>query len=121
MCLVLGISFSLALGCGSAEPKEQVKSRDLFIAARKAVAQGDSAAAIQALDASIEAAPSTWAYFERAKIKATTGDDEGAVADCNAGLELDPRNQDFKWLLAQLKKPLKDGKRVLGDPPSYSK
>jgi tetratricopeptide (TPR) repeat protein len=93
-----------------------------FIAAQEALAAGDRAGAMEALTKSIEAKPTGWAYLERAKLYLEQGDDEAAIADCEAGLALDPENIDLKWLLGEAKKPKAErfkGKNA--EPPSAGK
>ena len=43
--------------------------------------------------------------FERANIYVEQGNEEAAIADCKAGLEVDSNDRDLNWLLAELEKP----------------
>ena len=50
------------------------------------------------------------------------GKDREALADCEAGMKLEPENSDLKWLVGQIKKPL--AQRFKGrdqSPPSSYK
>lgn len=114
-------SATLLLGCRESEQSFGAAGEHL-IAAREALAAGDSAAALVSLNASIEAEPNVWAYIERAKLRGERGEIEAAQADCRAGLELLPENRDLKWMLAEFEKPA--NQRFKGrnaTPPTASK
>lgn len=117
--LLLGIS--LAIGCGG--KKFSLSEAELaLIEARKAIADGDSAKAIEFLDKSIASNPDTWSYYERAKLHAENGDDDAAKEDIAAGLELEPEHSELLWLQKQLKKSKSARfKGSRGQPPSVSK
>ena len=108
-------------GCG--EKHAEVKhSNDLLIEARQAITAGDTAKAIEALNASIEAKPNTWALFELAQLQLGEGDEQAALASCDKGLELDPESADILWLKGEIEKP--EEKRFKGRfkfPPSQRK
>jgi hypothetical protein len=78
---------------------------DHFLAAQDALDKGDKETALRELDASIAADPQVWSYFERARLLADLKKDDQAMADCQAGLGLDPENVKLKWLRDELKKP----------------
>lgn len=59
-----------------------------------ALAAGDKETAIKELDASIAAQPDAWAYFQRGRLFAEKGEDDKSLADCAAGLGLDPDAQE---------------------------
>ena len=109
-----------AVGCGSGEPKVPEASQRL-IEAQEAIAKGDEAAALTALQASIDSKPSVWAYLERAKINLKKGDDQAVEADCAAILQLDPENRDAPWLRSELKKPASNRLQAGSAPPSSGK
>jgi tetratricopeptide (TPR) repeat protein len=75
------------------------------LAAQDALAKGDQQTALQELDASLAAQPDAWAYYQRARLLADMGQDQKAISDCAAGLQLDPAHGQLKWLQAELKKP----------------
>ncbi|MDC0935449.1 hypothetical protein OAS39_04110 [Pirellulales bacterium] len=116
----LGLSI-LLVGCGEGE-RELPPSATYLIEARHALAGGDSAKAMEALTASIDSDPNTWALLERAKLHLTNGNEDAASADCLSALEIDPANRDIKWLQREIKKPASQrfkGRNKL--PPSYTK
>lgn len=92
-------------GCGSQAEAKVPKSAQLLLDAKQAVADGDDAAALAALNESIASQPTTWALIERAKLNARRGDDEGARADCQQLRQLDPETRDAAWIEGELKKP----------------
>ena len=106
--------------------------------ARIALEAGDTAAAMEALNASIESEPSKWGYFHRAQLYEQTGDDAAAISDCEAGISLQDDGQpdwapaeerqasqediNLNWLLGELKKT--KARRFKGKnaaPPTASK
>jgi Tfp pilus assembly protein PilF len=112
----------LAAGCGGQTEANVPEAAQHLIEARQAMADGDTAQALAALDASIASEPNSWAYLERAKIRAAQGDDQAAEADCQALLALEPENRDVAWIRGELKKPVAgrfQGKFAY--PPSASK
>ena len=97
------VTLALVLGCG--KPVDPVgKDVEHFLAAQEALERGDKDTALQELNASIEVRPDGWAYYYRAKLHSDSGNDELAIADCEAGMELDPDHPELKWLRAELKK-----------------
>ena len=66
---------------------------------------GDNQTALKELDASLSLTPDPWAYYQRAKLLADMGEDDRALADCDAGLALDSEHIELKWLQGELKKP----------------
>ncbi len=122
LVFLLGTSSLVLLGCGGQDNSKTKEARSYFVEARRAIGSGDTAKALEALSASIESEPTTWAYLQRAKINAEGGNDQAVSEDCKAVLELDPQNRDVPWMEGELKKP-KD-KRFQGrfkEPPSSSK
>jgi len=110
------------LGCGGQEHSKTKEARSYFVEARRAIGSGDTAKALEALSASIESEPSSWAYIQRARINAESGNDQAVSEDCKSLLELDPKNRDVPWLEGELKKPKE--KRFQGrfkEPPSSFK
>lgn len=111
-----------AIGCQGSRGPQLDDSQEKFVAAQQALATGDTGKAMELLTASIEARPGPWAYYVRAKLYAEAADDANALADCGAGLELDPENSDLKWLRDEIKKP--PGQRFQGknaEPPRANK
>ena len=111
----------LPVGCLEKNP-EVKKSVNYLIEAREAIAAGDNAKAMEALNASIEAQPNNWALFERAKLQLEAGDEEAALASCEQALELDSESADVLWLKGEIEKP--KAKRFKGrfkNPPSKGK
>jgi hypothetical protein len=112
----------LLAGCGGGSEPTVSDANKYLMEARRAVGDGDTAKALTALTASIEAQPNAWAYMERAKINAQQGNDQAVLTDCTEILKLDPKNRDVPWLKGELKKPKE--KRFQGQfaiPPSYRK
>jgi Tfp pilus assembly protein PilF len=101
--LVLWMALLPVTGCGGGPSAS--KAYDHFVAAAKALEAGDKETASTELSASIEKSPTDWAYFERARIYLEKGQEEDALADCQKGLELDPKDSNLLWLSAELKKP----------------
>ena len=122
VCLVLLACVLPGIGCGDAEKAKTEAAVNHFVAAAKAIAEGDNEAALRELTASIEEKPSAWAYFQRAKVFLDDGKEKEAAEDCVKGLESDPKHRDLKWLQGELKKPA--AKRFKGrfkNPPSAGK
>lgn len=119
--LLLALCGCLLAGCGG--KKFELDEADAaLVEARNAIADGDTAKAIEFLDVSIAAKPDTWSYFERAKLLAEEGDDDAAKADVAAGLEIEPEHTELLWLQKQLKKSKRSRfKGSSGQPPSVSK
>jgi len=116
LCLV-----ATAAGCRDDGPGLD-EAAEHFIEAQQALGDGDTAKAMQELNASIELRPDPWAYYQRAKLYADAGDEAAAQRDCAAGLELAPRHANLKWLHGELEKPV--DKRFQGaseQPPSATK
>ena len=120
--VVIGLLSLVLLGCGGQKKPELSESRNFLVEARRAIGSGDLAKALEALDASIKSEPSLWAHLDRAKIHATSGNDDSARADCKAVLGFDPENRDIPWIQKELKKSV--DKRFQGrfaSSPSSSK
>jgi tetratricopeptide (TPR) repeat protein len=94
----------VASGCGGSSTSTS-KAHDHFTAAAAAIEAGDKETALTELSATVESSPSSWAYFERARLYLDKGQEQDALADCQKGLELDPQYRDLLWLAAELKKP----------------
>ena len=114
-----------ALFCavGGCESKTEVeKASDVFIQAAQASSEGKTDEAIELYSKSIEVKPLPFSYLARAKLYLEKEDTESAIADCQAGLELDSEHKDLIWLLGESKKPAE--KRFKGEnasPPSHGK
>lgn len=102
-CL-LQLAFVAFLGCGESKPTLD-ESGDYFIEAQTAIADGDTAKALELLGKSIESKPYGFAYFQRAQIYVDQGKDAEALADAEEGLKIEPENLDLKWLRDELNKP----------------
>lgn len=114
------LTFSILAGCSDKFELDEADAA--LVEARKAIAAGDSAKAIEFLDISIATKPDTWSYYERAKLRADIGDDAEAKADVEAGLALDEEHAELLWLKKQLKKSKSSRfKGSAGKPPSSSK
>jgi len=98
------IVLAALVGC-EAEKQELGSATDHFLAAQDALAKGDNEAALKELDASILAGPDSWAYYQRARLLTDKGEVEKALADCAAGLAIDPAHVELKWLQGELNKP----------------
>ncbi len=94
----------LLSGCGSTEP-ELGDATEHFLAAQAALDRGDNATALQELNKSIELGPDPWAYYQRARLLNDQKQTDKALADCKAGLALDPQHRELKWLAGELQKP----------------
>ena len=115
------VSMVILGGCGDSK-REMPQSLNLQLEAKKAMAAGDTAKALEALTGSIESKPTVWALLERAKLHLAQGDEDAAKADCLKALEVEPENRDIKWLREEIKKP--ESKRFKGRnklPPSSMK
>jgi hypothetical protein len=109
------------LGCGDSSEPNIPDSARLLIEAQKSIAAGDNAAALTALQASIDAEPTTWAYLERAKLNGKQGNDQAVEQDCVEILKLDPENKDVAWIRTELKKPANARFAEGVEPPSARK
>lgn len=119
--LLLGMALLPFSGCGGGKPSAS-KAYDHFVAAATALQTGDKETAFAELSASIEKSPTDWAYFERARLSLNKGQEDNAVADCNKGLELNPKSRDLLWLSGELKKPAAQRfKGKLANPPGQKK
>jgi tetratricopeptide (TPR) repeat protein len=102
--ITLGTVLLLVSGCGGSD-RSASSAYDSFIEAVKAIEAGDKETAFNELSASIEKCPTDWAYFERARIYLDKGQEQEASADCQKGLELNPKYANLVWLSGELKKP----------------
>ena len=109
------------IGCGGSSEPNIPDSARLLLDAQKAIAAGDNAAALTALQASIDAEPTTWAYLERAKLNGKQGNDQAVEQDCVEILKLDPEHKDVAWIRAELKKPASARFPEGAEPPSARK
>ena len=104
-------------GCGA--KRDGPKSAALIVSAKEAMAAGDSEGALKAVNEAIVVEPSAWAYALRAKIHAKAGSDAEARDDCEAGLKLDESNEELKWILDELERPV--GERFQSAVPRSAK
>jgi hypothetical protein len=100
---VLWLPLALLAGCGGDTSAN--KGYDHFIAAVQALKAGDKDVAMTELTATIDSSPSSWAYFERARIHLEKDLEQDALNDTQKGLELDPKDRNLLWLSTELKKP----------------
>jgi tetratricopeptide (TPR) repeat protein len=107
----------MAIGCGT--PAAPMPSSDsLYLEAQQHYSKGENDQAIEKLIASIDAGPTSWSYFLRARIYAQQGNDQAALADCEEGLKLDPADTKLIWLKGELGKPQQARfQGALKDPP----
>jgi tetratricopeptide (TPR) repeat protein len=96
---------SALLSCGGKNEPPVSEANRLFIEAQDLRAQGKNDEAIQKLTASIAVEPTLWAYTERAKLYAKTGNDQAAIEDCEAALKIFPNEPDLLWLKGEFNKP----------------
>ncbi len=109
------------VGCGSSEEKALPPFAQSFSEAQAALARGDNAAALVALQASIDAMPNVYAYMERIKLNGKQGNDAAVEEDVQAILELDPENRDVAWIRTEMKKPAAARFDASVKPPSATK
>lgn len=117
----VGVALLLSVGITGCNGEEQAIStpNQLLIEAQQLAAEGQNEQAIEKLNASIESSPTIWALRARAKLLAERGDDQAALADCEAALQLAPDDADAAWIKMELGKPV--AQRFQGafrDPPS---
>ena len=111
----------LLLGSGcSTEEAPVSNANQLFIDAQAQLTSGNREQALELLNASIEAEPSTWSLLERAKLNEQLGNDQAALEDCAAVRALEPDDPDAGWLEGELKKPKAlRFKGSFAQPPSH--
>ena len=110
----------ISIGCGGQE-RSLSTPHQLLIEAQELAAEGKNDQAIEKLDESIAGEPTVWALRLRARLLAERGDDQAALSDCEAALQLAPDDPDVIWIKAELGKPV--GQRFKGafrDPPSFN-
>jgi hypothetical protein len=120
-----GLAFSTLLaailGCGGSSEPRIPESARLLLEAQKSIAAGDNAAALTALQGSIDSEPTTWAYLERIKLNGKQGNDAAVEEDVQAILKLDPENRDVAWIRTEIKKPASARFDASATPPSARK
>jgi hypothetical protein len=109
------------LGCGGSSEPNIPESAQLLLEAQKSIAAGDNAAALTALQASIDSEPTTWAYLERIKLNGKQGNDVAVEEDVQAILKLDPEHKDVAWIRTEMKKPATARFDASATPPSARK
>jgi tetratricopeptide (TPR) repeat protein len=120
LAAIVLLASAMPIGCGGKEAKK--KEDELYREAQVAISEGKTDEAIDKLTQSLEVKPTFYSYFSRALVYARQGKDREALADCEAGMKLEPENSDLKWLVGQIKKP--PAQRFKGrdqSPPSSSK
>lgn len=95
----------LAAGCGRQEQTISTPN-ELLIDARQLASEGQKDQAIEKLNASLEAGQTVWAYRLRAQLLAEQGQDEAALKDCEAALQIFPDDVDALWIKKELTRPL---------------
>lgn len=115
--VVLALTTLVSTGCGT--PAAPMPSSDsLYLEAQQFYSKGENDQAIEKLNASINAGPTSWSYFLRARVYVQQGNDHAALADCEEGLKLDPTDTKFAWLKGELAKPQQARfQGALKDPP----
>lgn len=117
--MVLVAASLLSLGC-SGEQAPISNASQLFIDAQAQLTSGNREQALELLNASIEAEPSTWSLLERSKLQEQLGNDQAALEDCAAVRALEPDDPDVGWLQGELKKPKAQRfKGSFAQPPSH--
>lgn len=102
--LVIGAVLScILIGCQSKTKME--RAGDVFIQATQAAAEGRTDEAIELFGKSLDIEPKPYTYLERARLYVKKENIEAAIADCQAGLQLDANHRDLKWLLGECQKP----------------
>lgn len=120
--LLLVVVTLISCGCNQEIEPDAQPAVQQFLHAQELLSNGDQAGALDAFSASIEADPTAWAYVGRSRLYLEQGQDAAAIADCQAGLALEPANADLQWLLGEAKKPAKERfKGKYKNPPSDSK
>ena len=116
-CLSLGVM----VGCNSGDAKLDPATNH-FVEAQKAIESGDLASAQQHLTQSLNEKSTTWAYLQRAQLHLEQGNETEAIADIDAGLQLNPNDRDLQWYRKELSKPQANRfKGANSRPPSLSK
>lgn len=118
---VLAFAWGLA-GCGGPGSGPQHHEATLYAQAIQASLDGNGSRAVELLTTLIAANPRP-AYFLAAGIeRLKAGDAEGAAGDARAGLDVDPDDEDLRWLEGMAKK-LAAGGPIPADPspPSSQK
>ncbi len=109
------------VGCGGSQEKALPGFAQSFSEAQAAIDAGDTAGALTALQASIDAEPTVFAYMERIKLNGKQGNDAAVEEDVQAILELDKENRDVAWIRAEMKKPAAARFDPTAKPPSATK
>lgn len=92
----------LAGGCGGQQLPDAVNYHmEAIVAAEKE----DYETAIEMITRAIERNESSDALLDRARFQLAMGRDEEALADCRAGLNLEPDHPDLVWLKGEIEKP----------------
>ena len=117
---IFGIVALALAGCGGgANTVPELKSAaEKLSAAKASIDAGNHDEALSLLNDLIEDSPSVWAYKTRAKLYLDMGEEEKALADCEAGLQVQPGFRELEWMAAEIKKPV--GERFKGrfaNPP----
>lgn len=121
-CCALFICVVGASLCGCGEKESGAPpAATYFLDAQQALAKGDNAAALAALQASIDADPNSYAYMERIKINGKQGSDAAVEEDIQALVKLDPENRDIAWIRQEMKKPAAERFGPGSAPPSSRK
>ncbi|WP_428307717.1 hypothetical protein [Lacipirellula sp.] len=119
--LTLVAALLACLGC-SGEQAPVSNANQLFIDAQAQLKTGNREEALKLFTASVDAEPSTWSLFERAKLHEQLGNDQAALDDCTAALAIEPGDRDVEWLQRELKKPKAQRfKGSLANPPSHNR
>ena len=106
-------------GCGSEKLPESV---DLHLEALQAASDGDHLAAIDLLTKALEQHRDAKTYFDRARSYLELDQTAAAIADCDAGLAMEPDDADLLWLKNEAEKPrLKRFKGRNGEQPSLNR
>jgi tetratricopeptide (TPR) repeat protein len=109
-------------GCGGSSEVALPEDQNLFVAGQAALDSGDTALAMQKFTEAIESKSSLFAHYNRARLYEQLGEDEKALADCDAALKILPTDKDALWLQGELNKPKEQRfKGRFANPPSKAK
>lgn len=114
----------LLLSCTACDSDtfDPTPEQEKYFQAQDAVAEKNPQEAIRLLTESLEIKPTSYAYRERARLLIDAGQQQQAIADCEAGLELAPDDKDLQWLLGECRKPAEQRfQRGQSVPPSSLK
>jgi tetratricopeptide (TPR) repeat protein len=115
------MAFIVLTGCYGAEPGATDANKK-YIEATGYLAKGENDKAMEALNASLAAGPTLWAYRARARLSAESNNDAAALKDCEEALKVTPDDPDILWIKGELAKPAAERfKGRFKTPPSSNR